>query len=1029
MKKMKQLFKDVGSFMIRTPSLPIDLLVDNVENSDNIDNIMFLSDSSFYKNQFNEAILVASHDLYESIQRYINGDKVRNMDYLLNSVYKYFSRSCSRCTPFGLFSTVSFGDITFKKTSFELRETELKRKPLIDSNWLFEVVYMYEDRYLKSLKYKINEGVAVYRNKANLFNCTQNNNSEKINKKSVNYSKAFEIVLEIANDYVSYYEIIENLKKSYPNMDEGIFHTYIHSLIKEDYLISDLRPPLTISNQLEYFISKLIEYDINSDIFIDIKKQIDIYSDESKDEKINCLMNIFNNMKSVYNSKNYLAIDSSFDYKECNLNVNEIKNIDKLINLFIQFNVNDPFDILKEYKDKFLGKYGLSRCVSLIELIDNDIGLGFPSHYDRKTNVNNFGGYINPWVKFFERKYIESIRINSEIEITDTDIRMLLSENFEKDRLPKTMEIYFNYIKENGKEVFQLSNIFGSTYAGKSFGRFSHFMDEPKSFYEKINKAYGNDDECQFCEFVFLPDSLYTANVIRNMNGSKYEISFGTSNSKDNIYKLKLSDILVGFENNKLYLKSAINNKRIVPTSTNMFNPQLKPKILRLIDDISSDGIRFYNKPWQNLLEKFAYIPTIRYKNFILEQEKWIFKIDDLGLAKRYNFNEFKKGFNEYTKSRNIPSWVYIVDADKKLLLNLKDDRCLSVLQKSLEKSEIILERYNEDVEHPVKYNGSSYCCELVIPLMLDGEGYSSKSNDTKFAQICSNDRIKEPLDEWLYFKIYGVEENIDYLLGEALFIPLQELLKNKEIDSYFFIQYKDPDTHLRLRLKADKDRLIAVQPKMFDIFSKLMKQSIIFKYSIDCYELELERYGGYDLMDYAHEVFHKDSIVIQSIIREKNNRNTEISDELLALIIIFFHMIKFKLSLEEMYIFLECDNNTKNNKEEFKKNRDKYVEFAINYLTGKKVTLEEEFILDILSAKNESMEIYLNKIKESYLNDRTVKLSILDSLLHMSMNRLFGPNTDLERKMRSLARHTFYSIYNRNKKTGILDGKKNEKI
>ncbi|MGX4601766.1 lantibiotic dehydratase [Faecalimicrobium sp. JNUCC 81] len=1029
-KKMKQLFKNVGSFMIRTPSLPIDLLVDNIKNSNNIkiDNAMLLSDSS-YKDQFNEAIFVASHDLYESMQRYTNGDKIRNTDYLLNSVYKYFSRSCSRCTPFGLFSTVAFGDITSEKTSFKLSATELNRKPLVDSNWLFEVVYMYESRYLKSLKYKINESVAVYRNKANLFNCTQNNNSEKINKKSVNYSKAFEIVLEASNDYVSYSEIIENLKKSYPNLDEGTFHTYIQSLIKEGYLISDLRPPLTITNQLEYFICKLMEYDINIDTFVDIKEQIENYSSANEDEKINCLMNIFNKMEAVYKSKNYIAIDSSFDYKECNLNINEIKNIDKLINLFIQFNVNEPFDILKEYKDNFLGRYGLSRCVPLIELIDNDTGLGLPSHYDRKTNANNFGGYINPWVKLFERKYIDAIKLNNEIEITDTDMRMLLSENFETNRLPKTMEIYFNHIKENGKDVFQLSNIFGSTYAGKSFGRFSHFMDNPKSFYEKVNKAYGNDDECQFCEFVFLPDSLYTANVIRNMNGSTYEMSFGTSNSKENTCKLKLSDILVGFENNKLYLKSAINNKRIVPTSTNMFNPQLKPKILRLIDDISSDGIRFYNKPWQYLFETFGYLPTIRYKNFILEQEKWSLKIDDLGLAKRYNFDEFKKGFSEYIKSRNIPIWVNIVDADKKLLLNLKKDRCLAVLQKSLEKSEIVLERYNADAEHPVKYNGSSYCCELVIPLMLDEEVYLSKNNDTKVVQICSDDRIKEPLDEWLYFKIYGIEENIDYLLGEALFIPLQELLKNKEIDSYFFIQYKDPDKHLRLRLKADKDKLLVVQLKMFDIFSQFMKKSIILKYSIDCYELELERYGGYDLMDYAHEVFYKDSMATQSIIREKNNHNTEISDELLALVIIFFHMTKFNLSLEEMYVFLECDRNIKQNQEEFKKSRDTYVEFAINYLSGKKVTLEEEFILNILSVKNDSMEIYLNGIKEFYPNDKAIKLSILNSLLHMSMNRLFGPNTDLERKMRNLARHTYYSTYNRNKKTGILDGKKNEKI
>lgn len=1020
---MKELFKDVGSFMIRTPSLPINLLVDSIESTNNIDNTMLLSDSPYYKNQFDEAIFVASHDLYESMQNYIKEGKVRDANYLLNSIYKYFSRSCSRCTPFGLFSTVAFGDITAEKTSFELSGAELKRKPLIDSNWLFEVIFMYEAKYLKSLRYTINESVAVHRNKAILLNCTKNNEGEKIYKKSVNYSKALEIVLNISNEYVRYSEIIEKLKEAYPNVNESTFHTYIESLIKEGYLISDLRPPLTIIDQLEYFISKLREYEINTDVFVEIKKQIEIYSAGDNDDKINCLMNIINNMKAVYTSKNYLSIDSSFDYKECNLDKNEIKKINKLINLFVQFNVNESFDILNDYKNKFIEKYGLSRCVPLIELIDSDTGIGFPSHYDGTPNANNMGAYINPWIRFFERKYIESIRLNQEIEITDADMSMLLSEDFDTDKLPKSMEIYFNYIIENGKDVFHLSSIFGSTYAGKSFGRFSHFMKNPKLFYKKINTKYGNDDECEFCEFIFLPDRLYTANVIRNMHGSTCETSFGTSNSKDNSCKLSLNEILVEFKDNKFYLKSATNNKRIVPTSTNMFNPQLKPQILRLIDEISSDGIKFYNKPWQYLLEKFAYLPTIRYKNFILEQEKWIIKIDDLSLANRFNYDEFKSKFSDYIESRNIPVWVNVVDADKKILLNLKEDRCLAVLQKLLEKSETVIERYNVEAEHPVKLNGNSYCCELVIPLISVEESASSKTSNFEIAKNFSDNRMKEPLDEWLYFKIYGIKENVDYLLGEALFVPLKELLETGEIDSYFFIQYKDPDLHLRLRVKADNAKLLAVQPKLLHIFSQLMKNSIIAKYCIDCYELELERYGGYDLMDYAHEVFHKDSLAVQSIIYEKNNHNIKISDERLALTIIFFHMNKFKLSLEDMFIFLNCENRTKHYQKEFKENRDNYVEFVIKYLVGESISPEVDNILKIFSIKDEAMEVYLNKIEEFYPNNKAVKLNILDSLLHMNMNRLFGPNVEFERKMRSLARHAFYNVYNRNKKTGILDG------
>lgn len=1018
---MKDLYKDTGSFMIRTPGLPINLLTDNLGNKTDIDHTMFLFDSPKYKDQFNESIFVASQDLYESMQHYIEEGTARDTNYLLNSIYKYFSRSCSRCTPFGLFSTVAFGNITSERTSFELSSAELKRNPLIDSEWLYQVVFMYESKYLKSLRYKINESVAIQRNKAILFNCTKDSDGEKVNKKSVRYSNAFEVVLKISEDYVSYSSIIKNLKKEYPNVEENTFHTYIQSLIKEGYLISDLRPPLTIVDQFEYFICKLQEYHINTSSLIEIKNKFQEYTNGYINNNIESVTQIFKNMKRIYDSKNYLTIDSSFSYSQCNLNQNEIKRVNKLINLFIQFNIKEPFNNLNDYKSKFLEKYGQSRCVPLTELIDPDIGIGFPDHYDGKTGINNLEEYINPWIRFFERKYVESIRLGQEIEITDADMGMFLTEVIDLDQLPKSMEIYFNYVKENGRDIYYLSNIFGSTYAGKTFGRFSHLMKNPEQFFEEINKNYG--DECQVCEFTYLPDTLKHANIIRNIHGSTYESSFGTTNSKDQAFILKLSDILVEFKNNKIYLKSAVNNKRIIPTSTNMFNPQLKPRILRLIEEFSSDGIRFYNKPWKYLLEKFAYLPTIRYKNFVLEQEKWIIRISDLGLTKHYDFAEFKNKFTKYINSKNIPLWVEAVDSDKKLLLNLKEDRCLSVLQKLLEKSETVVEKYHIESEHPVKLNDSSYCCELVIPLILAQDATPHKANNFDITRNYGNVRYKEPLDEWLYFKIYGIEEYTDYLLGEALYAPLQKLLENNEIDSYFFIQYKDPDLHLRLRLKADNTRLMMVLPKMLDILSQLMKKSFISNYSINCYELELERYGGYNLLNYAHEVFCKDSIAIQTIIYEKNNHNIKVTDELLASVIIFFHMQTFDLSFEDMYVFLNCENPTKNYQKEFREHKDTYVEFAIKYLYHDTLNPEIEFILKILSIKQESMKEYLNSIEENYPDNKAVKLSILDSLLHMNMNRLFGPKRELEKKMRTLARHTYYCVYNR-KKIGILGDK-----
>lgn len=1025
---MRRIFKDVERFMVRTPSLPIKTIIENTESSEDFEDLN-LKNFECYRNQFEEAVFIGSHDLYNAMDQYIKGNRIGDKADLLNSLFKYFSRNCTRCTPFGLFSTVAFGKISSKPTSFVLKDSVIKRRPLIDLEWLFKVVFLYESKYLELLNYTINESVAIYRKKAVLLSNLQGTDGEKIDKKTVNYSNAFDIIMKAAEDYISYTEMVLTLKKAYPDVEKDTFHNYLHALIKEGFLISDLRPPLTINDQFQYFIHMLKKHNIDTNELVTIYNKIEKYATEEYGKKTEELLGIYRLMETVQKSKNYLTIDSTFDYQECNLNQKTIDKVNDLVDLFIRFNINDPVDLLSEYKNKFIEKYGLSRCVPLIELIDADTGLGYPEHYNGIRRNNNWGEYVNPWVKFFEKKYIEAVRQNKPIEIVDTELNNLEEGEVDVTQFPKSMEIYFNYAMLEGKEVFYLSNIFGSTYAGKSFGRFSHLMENSREFYENINSMYSNNENSQFCEFTFLPSDLYTANVIRNTHGSTYETSFGTSNSKTQTYKLKVNEILVGINNNRFYLCSSVTGKIIYPTSTNMFNPQLKPKILRLIDDIAADGIKFYNKPWQNLFEKFDYIPTIKYKNFILEQEKWKIRLQDLKIGKHGNLKEFKVAIQKYITERNLPLWVNLVEGDKKILLNLSIDRCLDVLKKEIEKKDVVLERYDIEVKQAVNYKDLNYCCELVIPLVLCDEKKDKRMNNFRISTNYTSNRIKVPFDEWLYFKIYGVKSNVDFLLGEALFSPLQNLLDNKEIDSYFFIQYKDPDYHLRLRIKADNKKLFEVQPKLLDLLNQLIKDDKISRYTIDCYEMELERYGGYKLLDMAHQVFYKDSILIQTIIHEKNCNGIKLSDELLALLSIFSFIKSFSLDLEEIFLFLNCDKRTKRYQKEFKEKRQEYISFVLDCLCAKKENNEIAYVLNLFSELNMALKEYLKGIIEVYADNKVTKLNILDSLLHMHMNRLYGPNVNYERDMRSLARHTYYSIYCKNKKTGILDGELNAEI
>ena len=99
----KKFYNEFGDFLFRTPLLSYQLKDDMFE----------LINYNF----FNEALFLASPELVEEKGK--NGN-----NYLMQqTLYKYFSRSFSRCTPFGLFAGCSVGEFG--------NNTDIILKPLI----------------------------------------------------------------------------------------------------------------------------------------------------------------------------------------------------------------------------------------------------------------------------------------------------------------------------------------------------------------------------------------------------------------------------------------------------------------------------------------------------------------------------------------------------------------------------------------------------------------------------------------------------------------------------------------------------------------------------------------------------------------------------------------------------------------------------------------------------------------------------------------------------------------------------------
>lgn len=93
---------------------------------------------------FEEAIAIASNDLYQNL------NKENSIDRLI--LQKYLIRASTRCTPFGLFSGVSKGKLSEENN---LVLSDYKKKSMVDIQWLYKIIKKVELEIGSNLKVKI----------------------------------------------------------------------------------------------------------------------------------------------------------------------------------------------------------------------------------------------------------------------------------------------------------------------------------------------------------------------------------------------------------------------------------------------------------------------------------------------------------------------------------------------------------------------------------------------------------------------------------------------------------------------------------------------------------------------------------------------------------------------------------------------------------------------------------------------------------------------------------------------------------
>ncbi|WP_088364037.1 lantibiotic dehydratase [Bacillus cereus] len=1049
---MKYLYTPLDFFLLRTPTYPIDNFKSIIDVGSEEEILDYILNNVLSNEKIIEMLIVASPKLYEALLRLENNPDTKKKEQIILNVTKYLIRMSTRSTPFGLFSGVSMGDFE-DKTDIQIDDiNHFIKTARPDMAWLLGCIKQIESdiNNVKCLKVMVNHLTVTSGLRANLLYSTQYGERSKATKKevvssSIKYNEVTQKVFDRAQEPILFSTLIDSIKSEYPNVQEETITQFVWNLFENEYLISELRPILTNGNPFEYVINKLSEKEALTKYYVQLtklKEDIDIYNGLSLGEGKELLLNLFDKMREIYEVDTPLQVDLSIKTKHSTISKsiqNELAKVaDFLWVLTPKENINNELD---HYRNDFLEKYGEYREISILELLNPDIGLGAPGGY---LNPPSYKKVENPPVNQlneFENYLLEEISrlsCSNNEDIREINIENKIYEKFKKkdmdlNKAAVSMELYFRIISESFSNIdneeyqIQLVPNAGSDGAGKTFGRFNQlFNEENQEKLYKINQLEKSFyEDTIFAEMVYLPDYGRSANVTISNSIRDYELCIGTNSSKDKKHTLSMSDLVVGVYQGNFYIRSKSLNKRVIITTGHMLNIAGCHNLCRLLKELSNHGMVHWKLPIFSWMTKMAFVPRINLGKVTIIPAMWNLNLNMLDInvkELKKDFELFKKQFHKWCEEYNVPRYIYLFDMDNRILIDTKNNLHVKIIQKEMSSSKgnkvQFYEMGNEICKEWIEGDTGTYISEVVVPFVKNSEVVEEKMKvhfNASHSIECDQVRTKALGSDWLYFRIYCNNNMEDEFIGRELQLICNNAVSEGLADKYFFMRYSDNKKHIRLRFNMlNKDNF----PKLISYINthcnQLKAKGIVSNVAIDVYEREVERYGGPELIGEAEDLFYLDSQFVQELIRLKENNLLNTSFENICIYSILDYLQGFGLTHEEQLKLMEAVVDYKEYLEDFRKGKKVLVNLCNkNNVIDFGITTDNSNLYELLAARKKQIKLYKEKIDDIEIQGKlfNVRENIILSVIHLHCNRLIGIDRVYEKKLNTLARHTLKAL------------------
>jgi lantibiotic biosynthesis protein len=810
-----------------------------------------------------QALYVASPSLADAVDAWLRGEKLRNADTPLRAL-AYVARMAARPTPFGLCAGIGTVDVG-ENTTLAVDEDGRRTHTRPDMGLIADVMASIESSESKrSVSYVANRaaierGGRLYVTHVKLANYEASGAEQR--PVSLKNTAAVQLVRELAERPQRYDALAGALAERYDAPVEEA-ERLLERLIEAGVIISELCVS-PVGDPIGYTCERVRAVDAQTalalDAALEAAGQLDatpltqrtVQSYQAAIERFSAL--------SEKPPEHAVQIDMESPFSGT-FGAAILEDAERLADYWVRL---APVLTLKRLRERFQERYeGNERMVPLLELVDPNIGLGVPDAAERQE--------VNDGARdaALMRIACEAARnASEEAELSEADIELIVPPLKQNTASGLTSaEVGFHIAARSsdaigrGEYLLVPGGLVASSRATRSLGRFGHLFDEPAR--ERM-RAVAREDGCESdgltAELVYAPSTarMYNVAMRPRIFDTEIRVGIGGPPAQDEIAP---DDLWVGLKDDRFFLWSQSRQRRILPRESHVFNTDKNaPNLCRFLAALEFEGQRaIIGFDW-GAAGSMTYLPRIRIGRIVLSERRWLFGVKELGKSAQDASNAIER----WRALWAMPRYVYLANVDNRLLIDLDSPIAAQLIfdQRPDGRTLTFVEALPSPDDVWTNGPGGAYAVEFVVSLLARERAPLAPGIAATPQTIVQRRRFGLG-SEWTYVKLYMGDQAIDDFLTRAVLPLTSELRAQGCIDRWFFVRYGDPQSHVRLRVRAASGHAASVRERIVAASEEWLREERVQRCAFDTYDPEYERYGGPRELDAAERFFTLDSEV-----------------------------------------------------------------------------------------------------------------------------------------------------------------------